>query len=460
MSGTPSHRPFLTVPPPSTWSPTDIARTFRSDAHRLGIPLDNTPLGPVWVAPETAAAVKRVVRLLPLLQRALRSVGTGRAVWTTALRTDPRLYPVAEDEAEDPRLALMFARPDVVVSSSGPKVLEFNTGSGSGGYTEQQVMHETWRKIYGGAAARDPDLLRHWALALSRATTRNGGKPTQLCVLVSRQDYPDEVLDFEAYFGVQARHMNELGIEYFVCEPEELDSQLADRSPDTCIGLRHFQAFEWRLHDIDVAPLQRAINRGFKFYYPQEAAMVANKRLLAWLSSKACHLSPEESRLVDELVPWTRELVAGSRGAEDLYTYALEHREHLVLKRCMSLSARDVVVGCLVTRGRWRAAVNEAYVAGDSIVQEFVEHESAEVYLDVDGQPVARQVHPVLSPFFVDGEYAGCTARYIPDGSVKPSSVDTHGAVLNTAVFTDQAVPRPDAAVLGALSGHLKERHG
>lgn len=439
MSGIPSHHPFLTVPPPSTWSPTDIARTFRADAHRLGIPLDSTPLGPIWVAPETAAAVKRVVQLLPLLQRALRSVGTGRAVWTTALRTDPQLYPIAEDEAEDPRLALMFARPDVVVSRSGTKVLEFNTGQG--GYTEQQVMHETWRKIYGGTAASDPDTLRHWALALSRATTRNGDKPTQLCVLASRQDYPDEVLDFEAFFGVQARHMNELGIECFVCEPEELDSRLADRSPDSCIGLRNFQAFEWRLHDIDVAPLQRAIDRGFKFYTPQEAAMVDNKRLLAWLSSKTCHLSPEESRLVDELVPWTRELVARGRGADDLYAYTLENREDLVLKRCVSVSARDVVVGRLVTCERWRAAVNDAYLAGDSIVQEFVEHESAEVYLEIDGRPVARRVYPVLSPFFVDGEYAGCTARYIPDGSVKPSSVDTQGAVLNTAVFTGPAGP-------------------
>src|ERR1039457_6936344 len=120
---------FTSVIPTDKWRAADIAATFPRGAHRLGIPSDIAPLGPVWALPEAIEAVKKVVLLLPLLQRALRSVGTSRAELITALRADPRLYPVDEGRAEDPKMALMFARPDIAVSESGPKVMEFNTGA-------------------------------------------------------------------------------------------------------------------------------------------------------------------------------------------------------------------------------------------------------------------------------------------------------------------------------------------
>nr|WSZ99067.1 hypothetical protein OH820_28425 [Streptomyces sp. NBC_00857] len=416
-----------------------IGESFRTAVHRLGIPSEIAPLGPLRVTASVGDRIKAAGALIPLLQRALRSAGADRAERLAALHADPSYYPFRGDDCDDPEIPITFARPDIAVSPAGPKVMEFNIGGGIGGYIETHLMQRVWSDVYGEQspeAAGEPDPLRRWARAISESRTSDGSRPTQVCSVTSLRDFPTDEMDVDRFFDLQARQLAELGMELLITEPEGLDKRLAELSPTACVGLRNFTVFEWKFHDIDMSPIQRALDRGFNFLVPQEAYMIANKRVLAWLSEKRVHLTPEESHLVDQLVPWTRELRAsGGSSNTALLAYALSSRTSLVLKRCISGQSRDVVVGRLVTPEVWRNAVEEAYAAGDSIVQELIDHQSAELAFDISGERTQRHVQPVLSPFFVRGLYSGCMVRYLPDGSVGPSSVDADGAVLNTAVL-------------------------
>lgn len=142
---------------------------------------------------------------------------------------------------------------------------------------------------------------------------------------------------------------------------------------------------------------------------------VGNKRVLALLSEHENddRLTAAERSLVQEAIPWTREVVPGKKvvyeGVErDLDDLLRAHREGFVLKGDAGIGGNAVVVGRYQDDAAWAAALERAHREGDWMAQEFV---GSRPYLlqSIDGTPCP---HDIVWGLYVCGtRYSGAFVR-------------------------------------------------
>lgn len=90
------------------------------------------------------------------------------------------------------------------------------------------------------------------------------------------------------------------------------------------------------------------------------------------------------------------------------------HRERYVLKR--AFDGKDTVIGVATGGRQWNAAVDDAVDQHGYVIQEYVQLPRTTMPISPDGKHIEWvQVRVELSPFIVDGRYAGAIARFAPD---------------------------------------------
>ncbi|MEU9008769.1 hypothetical protein AB0D12_03060 [Streptomyces sp. NPDC048479] len=107
-------------------------------------------------------------------------------------------------------------------------------------------------------------------------------------------------------------------------------------------------------------------------------------------------------------------------------------------RRVRPLTGREVLVGRHAGAADWRQAIESAFTARDSIVQEYVEPATCPLELTDGTSTFTAHVAPVLSPMLFGDRPGGCMARYY--ATPKPEaggvvSVSAYGASEN-AVLT------------------------
>jgi hypothetical protein len=174
-------------------------------------------------------------------------------------------------------------------------------------------------------------------------------------------------------------------------------------------------------------PVLRAHASGaVRLFVPLDLAYVANKRTLSLLF-EACHrrhLSVTERRLVDRLLPWTRQVPPGGLD-DDLLGYCLEHQQNLVLKASRMHGGVGAVPGWQRTAAAWRAALCAA--GGGSVVQERVP-----AVAELFPEPSTGELRGWTANwgmFLVDERYAGTFVRASPADSAGAVSMSTGAAI-------------------------------
>lgn len=165
-------------------------------------------------------------------------------------------------------------------------------------------------------------------------------------------------------------------------------------------------------------PMVRAVREGAVcMVNPFRCKILHKKASLAVLSDEAnAHLfTPEERRIIDAHVPWTRRVVErqtthlGRR--VDLLPFIIENRERLVLKPNDEYGGKGIVLGWLTDPGRWNEAA-EAALAEPYVVQERIALPSEPYPSVVEGR--LKWVDRMLDtdPFVFYGRYMdGCLTR-------------------------------------------------
>ncbi|MFE7097363.1 hypothetical protein [Streptomyces erythrochromogenes] len=387
--------------------------------------------------------------LLRLLRWTLLECAPTAAGRVAALGADEEMYPLFMDGPAEEAYATCIARPDVMVSATGPKFVEFNIGSGIGGVVDTSLHSAAWTAAFGGAkrapfravdplAVRDAffartvrDLRVKPAVAVVGTVRDLGGRPTR-------------------YFELQAESLRRRGLEAEFFEPEDLVEGLGLPGPLRFpVGLRHFTVLEWRAHGIDFSPMRAALDAGCKLIASQTAYLIANKKVLGWVSEGRPWMSVRDRETVERYLPWTR--VVGDRTVSwrgttrPLPDLLLSAPEEFVLKPAIGMSGQQVLVGRHCPEDRWRRAVAAAVAAEDHIVQEYVE--PAPYLMEFtgaasgaghggDGDTYEAEIVPVFSPFLFDQQDAGCMVRYLPPDGNGIVSVHGAGALSNVALAT------------------------
>ncbi|MDJ1133954.1 hypothetical protein [Streptomyces iconiensis] len=402
-----------------THSPAALAEQLRGALAGTGADLTGPLAAQPLVLPRRSYdelfGVGRV--LLGLVRRAVLSLGPTWPERLVALDADPADHPLLSglDNTETDYCAMM-ARADIVVGEAGPQLLGFDAGDTFGGPHETHAFTRVWRRTHtedGRPPFTGHDPLAARVGAFEDVCTRRG-LPRALAVIAGPH-CPGP----RAGSGLHERdleHFRARGFEAARFGPGELPAALGHpgklRYP---LGLRDFAPGDWSGSGVSVEPVRDAQRAGLLLLPPQSSALLDNKRALALVSEGLPWMTRGERGLVDRWLPWTRITVAGRtawHGTEqELPGLLLGDRERFVLKSAVRAGGRQVLVGRECGARAWAAAVERAFLEGDSVVQEYVEPAGAPVEL-TDGETTwMSRLTPVLSPMLFGGRPGGCWAR-------------------------------------------------
>lgn len=245
----------------------------------------------------------------------------------------------------------------------------------------------------------------------------SGGRAKPRIAIVDWSEVPtqSEFRLFEDYFRRQ-------GYECLIVSPQELEfTGGALRGPGGMVVDVIYKRV--LLHELvergglDHPILEAVRARAVCMVNPPSCKILHKKASLAVLSDErnASLFSPEERRMIDATIPWTRvvearsTLVAGRQ--VDLLEHVAAEREQLVLKPNDEYGGKGIVLGWEVTHDEWQRAVATA-LAEPYVVQRRITLPTEPYPSLVDGRVVILDRMVDTAPYVAGGDYLdGCLTR-------------------------------------------------
>jgi hypothetical protein len=441
------------VAPPSA-SAHEIRQVLEHSIRDIGYPrMDHLPAAPFTLPREAWAELGEAsITLLSLAKRAVLEAATTSVGRVDALGAPRSNYPMfTDDRYFEESFADCFCRPDVIFTSEGPKFIELNVGGGFAGVIEAHCRLKAWQVLYG--RARGPatgnslELLGHDPLQ-GRAKyfgrlAKELGLPPRVAVAGTVKESVRPTHSTR-YFDLDVDCLRDNGL-----ESDFFDIQDVQKMRSSLTGLTYGLGF-FHINPTDVLALglnldaaREARRSDALLLAPQTATMLANKVVLAWLSTGTSWMTEADKDFVAKYVPWTRLLTAGFVSREgdvfDVIPWTLANRDRLVIKRGFGSSADGVIMGADTSAPVWAAKVSDAALAGGWVVQEAIESVSFHVpVLPGEGKDVTvASVHPIFSPFIFGGTHTGMYARFFSDGRSGIVSVNGTSASDNVVIPVD-----------------------
>ncbi|MBI0293370.1 hypothetical protein JBE04_02405 [Streptomyces sp. PRKS01-29] len=429
-----------------------LVRELRDCGTRLD--QDQVPLEPFVIARDSYLELFSATRkLLDLVHRAVRLEAATTSGRLAALGIDESQgeYPLfsANDGLEDHFWTAM-ARPDVVIGPEGPQFIEFNVSGAICGPAETYFFNKVFTEAYGGSEAA-PFVGYHAFPArasLFEAICEERGLPKAVALIGSPLDHHAEG---STYFDVEVDYLRSRGFDARFFPPEELPHGLGlPARLDYPLALRYFATADWRDRGVPLDGVRDVLDAGCLLVPPQSSSLLANKKVLGWLSEGRPWMDEEDRALVQRYLPWTRiatdAKVVGPEGLPVRLPHLLkEDRESFVLKRAVGMMGRGVLIGRDTGREQWERAVDQAVATGAHIVQEFVEPAAYPLRISDeqgDGSQWA-EVALVLSPCLIGGRPAGCYGRYLTSGLPGVIGEPSSGAMENVILSERLDAPLP-----------------
>lgn len=325
-----------------------------------------------------------------------------------------------------------YARPDVISSADGVKIVELNTGSELGAYHTAIINRALLEQPEFAAFAEvhklrytDPrDVLIDRLRAFAHSVV---GTDDPVVALV-------EETDPERNAAPIARILEDRGLRVFRCDLGDLSSRqgkiVAHGTRPVDLALRYFFAN----HLTDGADDRRAaamltkahLNGHTALFTTLDSALYESKANLALLHHPSIQatMTADELALVRRVVPRTLLLGAAhpfvsADERRSVLEECRERRPDFVLKPANAHSSQGVVLGAAKTDGEWGQAL-ELAAAGDYIAQERVRPLVHRIVDPTTGE--TRHWHATVGVFCDDGNFAG--ARPTAEPSDHPGSFD------------------------------------
>jgi hypothetical protein len=379
--------------------------------------------------------------LLALLRRAIVEAAPTRRGRLAALGLSGHAdaFPFfTNDDEQELRYCAAMARPDVVIGPDGPQFLEFNVSGAFGGPAETHLFTRAWLRLYEGpdqAPFKGPDPLEVRA-DLFVKVCKELGLPPAVAVIGNRMDRGKATTT--RYFDIETDALRRRGLAAEVFEPRDLPAGVGEpgrlRFP---LALRYFAPADWVSRGESLAAIHAVLDAGCLLFPPESSYLLANKKVLAWLSEGQPWMNDADRQLVHRYVPWTRvttaSVVEWDGAVVDLHHLLSTRQELFVLKPAVGMMGCDVLLGNACSTREWAAVTERALQNEDYIVQAYVEPGRYQLEM-VDGSgsdSYQVAVAPVLSPCLFGGRAGGCYARYFPSGDSGVVGVARRGAMEN-----------------------------
>lgn len=313
--------------------------------------------------------------------------------------------------------ARLFARPDILLTHSGPKVVEMNVTPSLGGLGICDRYVQTWQQsalcremARAGIALDAPPMGRIWGEVVHRYRTAVAAShpPVMLELIDDPAENPEANFARPDFLQVA----EQAGFRVITAKPPEVRFQ-----PDgVYVGQQKIDVVFTDL--VFAEQLEHGISSDFfaalvnaeaqqqldVFSIPASGALYDNKANLALLSDPAfaSAFTASERELIQRYIPPTFLL------SENTLALALAQRQELVLKPGLGLCGHKVVFGYACTEQAWLSELETQLAAGGSwILQTLVNDLWSYTLPMTPDNP--RMV--CLGPLIFDGQYAGIYSR-------------------------------------------------
>lgn len=365
----------------------ELLKKIKLSTHGFYMPkINEIPMRPIILDSNLLQKIKLASkRLVQLSAEAAYLMSGGdplklREQFGISPETDPLFsnHPLAR------RLATQIARPDFIISDGKIKFIEMNIHTAIGGLQICSTLPEAYlnssiaRNIRKNnllftetPIAAFADLIKDIASELAITQNVNIG--------FFEWDYDVEEINWyigllRAY-GLNAIHVNPDFIEvredgYIYFENQRID-----------IGMRLFSLSSLEFPDdiIHVKKLMEGHLKGSTLMLPCETTSIfSNKKILAYLSEHSYLFPPEDQKIIDDYLPWTRNLSAGSHHHPEWGLLNLElikkteFQNKLVLKSGDGEQGNSVYIGCEMDNSQWIEKINFAMSQNSYILQEYI----------------------------------------------------------------------------------------
>ncbi len=145
--------------------------------------------------------------------------------------------------------------------------------------------------------------------------------------------------------------------------------------------------------------------------------LLANKLNVALLSQSEDSplFSPEERRVIQTYIPWTRKTEPGENtyygDRINLQDFVLQQRRKLIIKPSKGSGARGMLNGTTCSEEEWRETVQKAFKERHWLVQEYIPSASFIYQL---GDNECGPCYPIWGPFIFGKRYGGTLCRTLP----------------------------------------------
>lgn len=296
-------------------------------------------------------------------------------------------------------IASPFGRWDILATSQGWRVLEFNVGGATAGQDDRLMQ-----QVYDRVAPDGPSVFRHPVPfeTLARYLPADIGPGVVVC------DDDDELAQSPISALIAAQSLRHLTGQDVPIVPA---SALLSGSQRPSAVFELFTVRECLRNPDRYAPYLSALSTGaFLSINPVQTDLLMNKATMAlvWQAREGGMLSPEDAAIVDDLLPWTVLVSPETRGALEQRT-----RQQTVLKTANGFGGQDVHCGWTMDDAAW-AELLDAAVSGDTVYvaqQRVVGVQASLVAMSPQGEFIAFDAPPVLGIFCDGDQYGGGFAR-------------------------------------------------
>jgi hypothetical protein len=325
-----------------------------------------------------------------------------------------------------------FTRGDIFHDGATFKLMELNMGSTVGGpdvgiVSRAVLAHPAFARFAEANQLSYADTMAHFADAVFTECAI----PTDQRPVMAAADWPESFPSLEPILRASAVTLTGYGIDMLPCHV----GQLAVRGDGVWLDDRRIDVL-FRLFLIEdlldprgprlIEPLLRAAERGqVALFTPLDAELYGSKTALAMLSDEANRPLFDASTLdsLDRLLPWTRVVregpvtVAGEQ--VDLFEYARDERENLVIKPALMHGGLGVVQGWRVDADEWAKQLCAA-TATPSVLQR-----------RIPPAPEAVPTDDGLRPYLLN--WGIFSTRHGYGGAFVRGTTDLTGGIMNVA---------------------------
>jgi hypothetical protein len=401
------------------------------------VEVEPAPLHPIFVERRSYEDVlEGTLTVLRLAQQVVNQLlGSGIPAASEALGIDESYVRLMSDTGDVERAAMgVMARPDVILTEDGPKIIELNAGGSFGGVVEYQCLLQAWKEIYPGAdwdVMSPVDPVGQRARFLVDAFRASGAR--DLCMIGEMADHKGS--STSRYCDLDLEAVRALGPSIELVGAQEAGAMARRGRAGAVLAFSNFSPAEWRKRGVELGEIEQFVRAGGRLLPSMLSILLNSKTVLAYLSA-GTGLSPQDTAPVAKYVPWTRIVSTGQAEAAICVEEVLQNQDSLILKKSLSLRSEDVFVGRYSSQAQWRAVADRA-ARGGWIAQQWMEPVLMSMNVAEQGTDTvaAKKIRCVLSPIVINGQSRAVYGRYRigdPEGGI--INAGSAGAMENMVV--------------------------